>query len=303
MRRRDFVILITGASFASPLRAVAQTPSAVPRISLLMGGTPTVEAKRLGAFSETMGHLGYVEGRTAHFEPHYAEGVPDRLGQPAREIVDRNPSIIVCVGAQETRVLLAATRAIPIVFMQSGDAVEQGLVASYARPGGNVTGFTQMNDELDSKRLELLHTIAPSVSRAALLTDSWLAAAGRIEKRLAAAEAAAKLLGMVLQRYDANTSGELTDALAAIAASGDAALLVPNDPLFSSERSRIIAFAVTHRLPTVFEQRLAILQGGLVGYGPDLIENARLAAGYVDKILKAPTPVTYRYSSRLSSRW
>jgi putative ABC transport system substrate-binding protein len=290
MRRRDLVVLLTGVSFARPLQAVAQTALAVPRISVLMGGTPTVKAERLGAFRETLGQLGYIDGRTAHLELHYAEGVLDRLGHMAHEIVERNPSIIVCVGGQEARVLLAATRTIPIVFMQSGDAVKQGLVASYARPGGNVTGFSQMADELESKRLELLRAIAPSVTRTALLTDSHLAAAGRIEKRFATAAAAAKLLGMVLQRYDATTPGELTDAFAAIEESGNEALLVPNDPLFSSERSRIIDFGVTHHLVTVFEQRLAVLQGGVLGYGPDLIENARLAAGYVDKILKGANP-------------
>jgi putative tryptophan/tyrosine transport system substrate-binding protein len=184
----------------------------------------------------------------------------------------------------------AVTRSIPIVFMQSGDPVEQGLVASLARPGGNTTGFTQMTDELDSKRLELLREIAPSVSSATVLTNSHLSRTARIEKRFASATNAAKLLGIVLRRIDATTPDELTDALAAIDASGSAALLIPNDPLFATERRRLLDFAAAHLLPTVFESKPPVVQGGLIGYGPDLIENARLAAGYVDKILKGAKP-------------
>jgi putative ABC transport system substrate-binding protein len=290
VNRRDLMILIAGVALVPPLRVVAQEAARVPRISVLMGGTPTIEAERLAAFRESLMRLRYIEGQTIVIEPHYAEGVPDRLGQMAREMVDRKPTAIVCVGGQEARALLEVTRAIPIVFMQSGDAVDQGLVASYARPGGNITGFSQMADELDSKRLELLRGIAPSVSRVAVLTDSRFAKPGRVEKRFAAAEAAAKLLGMVLLRHDATTSAELIDALAAIQASGSEGLLIPNDPLFSTERTRILQFAAARRLPTVFEQKVAVAEGGLVGYGPDLIENARLAAGYIDRILKGAKP-------------
>ena len=290
MRRRELLALLAGTSLTTPLLAVAQEPARIPRVGLLMGGTPIVEAPRLAAFREALERLGRIDGRTVRLDVHYAEGLPDRLGRMAREMVDTKPDIIVCVGGQEARALQAATRSIAIVFMQSGDAVEQGLVASYARPGGNTTGFTQMSDDLDSKRLELLRELAPSVSRAAVLTDSRLAPRGRIEKRLAASAATAKLLGILLQRVDATTQAELTDALAAIDASGSEALLIPNDPLFATERPRILDFVAAHRLPTVFESKPPVVQGGLAGYGPDLIENARLAAGYVDKILKGANP-------------
>ena len=290
MNRRDLIVLLAGAALSRPLPVAAQGAARVPHINLLMAGTPAIEAARLAAFRDALKRLRYTEGETIVIEPHYAEGVPDRLMQMAREVVDRKPNVIVCVGGQEARALLAVTRSIPIVFMQSGDAVEQGLVPNYARPGGNITGFTQMSDELDSKRLELLRVIAPSLSRAAVLTDSRLAAPGRIEKSFAAAETAAKLLGIILLRHDATTAAELTTALAAIEASGSQALLVPNDPLYSAERPRILEFAAARRLPTVFQQRVAVAEGGLLGYGPDLLENARLAAGYVDKILKGAKP-------------
>jgi len=184
--------------------------------------------------------------------------------------------------------LQAATRTIPIVFMQVNNPVEQGFVAALARPGGNTTGFTQMSAELDSKRLGLLHEIAPSLSRAAFLVNSNLTPG--LQERFAGAEAAAKSLGIALRRVDAATPAELTAALAAIQASASEALLIQNDPMLGIERSRILDFAVAHRLPTVFEAITSIPLGVLLTYGPDLLENARLAAGYVAKILKGAKP-------------
>jgi putative ABC transport system substrate-binding protein len=288
MRRRDVLVLFVGAAFAFPLLAVAREPAGVPRIAILMGGTPVVEAPRLAAFWEAFERLGYIDGRTVHIELHYVEGRGDRFEPMAREIVSRQPSVIVCIGRQETIALQAATRTIPIVFIQVTDPVEMGLVASLARPGGNTTGFTQMTGELDPKRLELLHAIAPSVSRAAFVINPRRTPG--LEKRFADAEAAAKVFGITLRLLDATTPAELTKALGTIETLAGEALLVINDPLFAVERSRIIDFATAHHVPTVFEQRQPVVQGGLLGYGPDLIENARLAAGYVDKLLKGATP-------------
>jgi len=167
--------------------------------------------------------------------------------------------------------------------------VEMGFVASLARPGGNTTGFTQMTAELDSKRLQLLHEIAPSVSRATLLINpSFLPG---LQERFAGAEAAAKSLGIALRRVDVATPAELTAALAAIQPSSSEPLLIQNDPMLSgTEQSRIVDFAVAHRLPAVFESIRGARVGGLFGYGPDLTENRRLAAGYVAKILKGAKP-------------
>ena len=162
----------------------------------------------------------------------------------------------------------AATRTIPIVFIQVNDPVEQGFVASLARPGGNTTGFTQMSGELDPKRLQLLHEIVPSVSRAAFLVNPNLTPG--LDERFAKAEAAAKSLGIILRRVDATTPAELTAALAAIQASSTEALLVQNDPMLGPERSRISDFAVARRLPTVFEgPGSGSARLGLFTYGPD----------------------------------
>jgi putative ABC transport system substrate-binding protein len=216
-------------------------------------------------------------------------GQPERFDGLARELVALAPAVIACVGRQETTALQAATRTIPIVFMQVNDPVEQGLVASLARPGGNTTGFSQMSAELDPKRLEFLHEIAPSLSRAVFLVNPTLTPA--LPERVAQAEAAAKSLGIALRRVDAATPAELTVALTAIEASSSEALLVQNDPMLNgTERPRILDFALARRLPPIFESILSARLGSLFAYGPDLSENRRLAAGYVAKILKGAKP-------------
>jgi putative ABC transport system substrate-binding protein len=289
MNRRNLLVLLGGAAVARPSRARAQQPAGAPRVGLLMGSSPSVEAPALDAFRGALAKLGYIDGQTVVVEVRYAMGQPDRFGSLAHELVAMAPSVIACVGRQETAALQAATRTIPIVFMQASDPVELGLVASLARPGGNTTGFTQMSAELDSKRLELLHEIAPSLSRAGfLINPNFLPG---IEKRFAGAEAAAKSLGIALQRLAASAPAELTTALTAIEASSSEGLLIQNDPMLSgTERSRIIDFAITHRLPTVFENKNSVADGGLLSYGYNSLENSRLATGYVAKILKGAKP-------------
>ena len=272
------------------MAAGAQQPTGVPRIGVLMGANPSIEAAKLDVFRGALEKLGYIDGQSIFIELRYAMGEPDRFGRLARELVALAPAVIACVGRQETAALQAATRTIPIVFMQVNDPVEQGFVATLARPGGNTTGFTQMSAELDPKRLQLLHEIAPSLTRAAFLVNPNLTPS--LLERFAGAEATAKRLGIALTRVDAATPAELTAALTAIELSSSEALLIQNDPMLNgTERSRIVDFAVVHRLPAVFESIRSARQGaGLFGYGPDLSENPRLAAGYVAKILKGAKP-------------
>jgi putative tryptophan/tyrosine transport system substrate-binding protein len=288
VRRRGFLATLGGAAVAGPMAAMAQQPTGIPRIGILMGANPSDEAAKLGAFREALERLGYVDGQTILIELRYAMGEPDRFGSLTRELVALAPAVIVCVGRQETTALQAITRTIPIVFMQVSDPVEQRFVASLARPGGNTTGFTQMSAELDPKRLQLLHEIAPSVSRAAFLVNPNLTPG--LQERFAGAEAAAKRLGIALRRIDATTPVEVTVAFSEIEVSSSQALLIQNDPMLGIERSRILDFALAHRLPTVFEGIFSIRLGVLLSYGPDLIENARLAAGYVAKILRGAKP-------------
>src|SRR5207249_6030036 len=196
---------------------------------ILMGANPSDEAAKLEAFRRALEKLGYIDGQTILIELRYAMGQPDRFGSLARELVALAPAVIACVGRQETTALQAATRTIPIVFMQVNDPVEQGFVATLARPGGNTTGFIQMSAELDPKRLELLHEIVPSLSRAAFLVNPNLTPG--LQERFAHAQAAAKTLGIALRRVDATTPAEVTAALGAIEASSSEAfeaLLVQN---------------------------------------------------------------------------
>lgn len=288
MRRRGFLSALGGAVLAAPFAVPAQQPPGIPRIGVLMGGTPSVEGARLGAFRDELGKLGFVDGRSILIVVRYAMGQPDRLGGLAGELAALAPAVIVCVGGQEIRSVRAATRTIRVVFMQVSDPVEHGFVASLGRPGGNTTGFSQMSDELDPKRLQLLREIVPSLSRVAFLVNPTLSPT--LDKRFPKAEAAAKSLGMALRRVNAATPDQLSAALAAIEASADEALLVRSDPLFGTERARIVDFATAHRLPTTFQDRAYVASGGLFSYGPDLTENARLAAGYVAKILKGANP-------------
>jgi putative ABC transport system substrate-binding protein len=288
MIRRRFLAGLGVAALAGPSSVMAQQPTGIPRVGLLMGASESLEGPRLATFRGALEKLGYIDGQTVVIEPRYVEGMPDRFGSLARELVALAPSVIASVGRQETVALQAATRTIPIVFMQVNNPVEQGLVATLSRPGGNTTGFTQMSAELDPKRLELLHEIVPSVSRAAFLVNPTLTP--RLGERVAGAEAAGNSLGIALQRLNAATPAELTVALAAIEASPIEALLVQGDPMLGgTEQSRIVDFAAAYRLPTVFEG-LGSARLGLFGYGPDVMENARLAAGYVAKILKGAKP-------------
>jgi putative tryptophan/tyrosine transport system substrate-binding protein len=288
MKRRGFLGVLGGAALAGPIAAVAQRPG-VPRIGVLMGSSPNDEATKLDAFREALEKFGYIGGQTILIEVRYAMGQPDQFGSLARELVALAPPVIACVGRRETAALQAATRTIPIVFMQVNDPVEQGFVATLAQPGGNTTGFTQMSAELDPKRLELLHEILPSLSRAAFLVNPNLTPA--LPERFAGAEAAAKSVGIALLRVDAATPADLPAAFVAIEEASSQALLVQNDPMLAgTEESRILEFALAHRLPTVFESLPGARLAGLFSYGPDLLENARLAAGYVAKILKGAKP-------------
>jgi putative ABC transport system substrate-binding protein len=288
MRRRSLLAAFA-AAVTGPIAATAQQQTGIPRIGVLMGSSPSNEAAKLDAFRGALERLGYIDGETIQIDLRYAMGEPDRFDGLARELVALGPAVIACVGRREATVLQAATHTVPIVFMQVNDPVQQGLVTALARPGGNTTGFTQMSAELDPKRLQLLHEIAPSLSRAAFLVNPHLTPG--LRERFAGAEAAAKGLGITLQRVDAASSSELTAAFATIRESSNQALLIQSDPMLTgTEFPRILDFALAHRVPTVFEAGFTVPLGMLFSYGPDLIENARLAAGYVDKILRGAKP-------------
>ena len=288
MRRRGFLTALGGAVLAAPFAALAQQPPGIPRIGVLMGGTPSVEAAQLGAFRDGLEKLGFVDGQSILIVVRYAMGLPDRLGGLAGELAALAPAVIVCVGGQEILSVQAATRTIPIVFMQVSDPVEQGFVASLGRPGGNTTGFSQMSADLDPKRLQLLHEIVPSLSRAAFLVNPTLNPT--LDKRFPKTEAAAKSLGIALRRVNAATPDNSAPPWRRSkhqqtrpCSSGATHCLGPSERVLSILPPRT-------GLPTAFPYRVYVASGGLFSYGPDPTENARLAAGYVAKILKGANP-------------
>jgi putative ABC transport system substrate-binding protein len=221
VRRRQLVCALAGALLLRAIPVGAQRPERLPRVGVLMGSSPKVEAWRLDAFRDALASLGYRDRETIILDVRYGEGSSDRITSLARELVATAPAVIACVSS-EVPALQAATRKIPIVFMNFySDPVAQGLVASLARPGGNVTGFAQMSSELDPKRLELLHEIVPALQHAVFLVGGT---APETAGRFAKAEAAAKRLGIALRRVEASTPAELAAALAALPESpGEAA--------------------------------------------------------------------------------
>jgi putative ABC transport system substrate-binding protein len=232
-----------------------------------------------------MRERGYVEGQTVVFEARGADGSSERLATLAAELVRLKVDVIVTSTSAAVQAVRRAAATIPVV-MTSGNPLETGLVASLARPGGNVTGLTTLSVELSAKRLELAREIVPGASRVAIL-GAGTAASGLYVRET---QAAARALGVRLHVVSAPSPAELDGAFSKIARERPAALLVIPSPVFFGERGRLAALAVTHRLPTVYASREWVEAGGLIAYGANLADLFRRAAGYVDRILKGARP-------------
>ena len=287
--RRRHLLLATGALLAAPLAAFAQEPQAkIPRIGFLGVSTPTAWARRVDAFRAGLGDLGYVEGKNIVIEFRFAEGKYDRLPDLAAELVRLKVDVIVTHSAPGA---LAAKRAtatnpIPVVMTNVGDAVGSGIVASLARPGGNITGDTFFVTELVAKRLELLKDAIPRVRRVAVLANPDNAAMGR---SVQAMDSAARDLGVALLRFHARGPADLDGAFAAMAKDSVDALAVIEDAILIPSSKRIAELAVKQRLPSISFVEYADA-GGLFGYGVNFLALYRRAPVFVDKILKGAKP-------------
>jgi putative ABC transport system substrate-binding protein len=241
----------------------------------------------LEAFRQGLRELGYVEGQNIAIESRWTEGKDDRLPALAADLVRSKVDVIVAETGAATRAAQQATRTIPIVMSLVNDPVGSGLVASLARPGGNVTGLTIMSPDLVGKQLELLKEVVPKVSRVALLRhpDNPASAA-----QLREAEAAAQALGLRLQTLEARSPQEIDGAFAAMTRERAGALLVIPDTLFWSQRRQIVELAVKRRLPSMRMGEAYAEAGGLMSYGPSYLDLERRAATFVDKILKGANP-------------
>jgi putative tryptophan/tyrosine transport system substrate-binding protein len=285
--RRAFIGALAGGLLAALLPVAAQPAGKVYRIGVLINSSASIYARRIEAFRQGLRDLGYVEGKNVTLEYRWSEGKQDRLPELAAELVRREVDLIVTRSAGSLAAKRATT-AIPIVMATALDPIGTGLVASLARPGGNVTGLSLGTSEwFAGKWLQLLKEAVPKLSRVAVL---WNRANLGAPSQVNDIEAAAQTLGVRLERLEFRGAGQIEGALAAIVAKRPDGLLVPNDAAAFEQRARIIAFAAKHRLPTIYPQRETVEVGGLMAYGPSQIESWRRAATYVDKILKGARP-------------
>jgi putative tryptophan/tyrosine transport system substrate-binding protein len=287
MKRRDFITLLGGAAVASPLRARGQQQSTkLARIGFLRAAGP--DDKDFTAFRSGLRALGYVEGQNIVIEQRYAAGSYDRVGELAAELVRLNVDVIVVDGPAAAKPAKEATADIPIVFTLATDPVADGLVASMARPGGNLTGLTlSVGYELVAKRVELLKDIKPDLARLAILRNPANPSAGSY---LSEAEKAGRALGLTMRTFDARSPRDLEAAFAAMVewrADGVATL---NDGMLYSQRERVVTLARENRLVGVHPETVFVEAGGLISYGPSLPDLFRRAASYVAKILKGEKP-------------
>ena len=287
MKRREFITGI-GAAAAWPIVARAQQKS-MPVIGFLGSAEPGVLA--MVAFRQGLRELGYVEGSNIQIEYRWAEGKMERLPALAAELVARKVDVILTAGG--TAAALAAKQAtttVPIVFGVVGDPIAEGLVSSLARPGGNVTGLSNVTNDLIGKWLELLKQVVPGISLIAVLMkpDSMPEEARKV--RLRELAVAGQALGMQLQVVEARGPADFDRAFSEMSAKGAGALLVLATPVFDIERQRIVDLAAKNRLPSVYASKNYVESGGLMCYGPNLADLHRRAASYVDKILKGAKP-------------
>jgi putative ABC transport system substrate-binding protein len=280
-------LVLTLALVATPLAVAAQPAGKVHRIGGLVDGLSPSPRLRplLEAFHQGLRDLGYVEGRNVVLELRYTEGASERLGPLAAELVALSPDVLLAAGTRAALALKRATTTIPIVALSS-DAVGSGLVASLARPGGNVTGLSNLQPELGAKRLELLKEILPALSRVALLYTA--SASARLQVR--EAEAAARSLGVEFQSVEVRGRGDLDAAFTAIVRGRAEALYVIFDPTTFAQLPRLVAFAREKQLPAIYGIREFAEAGGLLAYGVNQADLLRRAAIYVDKIVKGAKP-------------
>ena len=266
--------------------AEAQQPGKIARIGWLAAGSPSGVEPLTGAFRQGLRQLGYVEGKNFVIEYRHAEGKFDRLPDLAAEIVHLKVDVIVVASTPAIQAVKQATATIPIVMVGPGDPVGLGLIASLARPGGNLTGLSFLSTELTGKRLELLKEAFPKISRVAVLRTTATAQEQAVNESVAAA----KTLRIQIQAVQVQSPDDFENAFLAITKGRAGALLVLRSPLVRTHATRIMDFAEKKRLPTMYDDRLFVEAGGLMSYGTNTRDFYSRAATYVDKILKGTKP-------------
>jgi ABC-type uncharacterized transport system substrate-binding protein len=288
MRRRDVITLLGGA-VAWPVAARAQQGERIRRIGVLSPSAaddPDGQARH-AAFVQGLEQLSWTDGRNVRIDARWGAGNPDEIRNYARELLALAPDVILVTGSAAVEPLLQATRTVPIVFTNVPDPVGAGFVDSFARPGGNVTGFTPYEFGIGGKWLELLKQIAPSVMRAAVIRDPTITAG---MGQWGAIQTAAPSFALDVSPINMRDATDIERGIAAFARSPNGGLILTGSGLAVVHRNLIITLAARHKLPAVYPRRVFVTDGGLISYGPDEIEQHRRAAGYVDRILKGEKP-------------
>ncbi len=292
MRRRQFITLLGGAAAAWPLAARAQPDDRVRRLAAMMGGrnadTDPEGRAWFAVFRQSLQELGWVEGRNFRADYRWPAGEPDRMRVIAKEFVDLQPDVLFAGSTPAVLALLRETRTIPIVFTNLSDPVGTGVVATFARPGGNATGFSAYEYSLAGKWLEMLKEVAPAARRVALVFNPETAPYAH--HYLSFMETAAPAFGVTARAVPVRTVGEMEAEVEAHAREADGALIALPDGFTLNNRAPLIALAARYRLPVIYSFRIQVLDGGLLSYGPVTVDLYRRAASYVDRILKGEKP-------------
>jgi putative tryptophan/tyrosine transport system substrate-binding protein len=286
VKRREFITLLGGTAAAWPLAARAQQ-SATPVIGFLSALSERLAARQLTAFRQGLKESGYTEGQNVAIDFHWADGQYDRLPAMASALVRRPVSLILAQTPPAALAAKAATTTIPIVFVVGFDPVAGGLVASLARPGGNVTGLSLQQTDLAGKRFGLLRDLAPKSSVIAMLSNPI---SPNSAPEIDDVQSAAKVIGLQVIMFNASTPAELNAAFGSIAEQRPDALLVGSDPFFANQRDEIVALAARLGIPAVYSQREFVAAGGLFSYGTNIAISYRQAGVYVGRILKGAKP-------------
>ncbi|MGC2012580.1 MAG: ABC transporter substrate-binding protein [Pseudolabrys sp.] len=290
MRRREFIGGILGSAATWPLAARAQQGKQMRRIGVLTSGAAADDPDgqvRSAAFVQGLQQLGWTDGRNIRIDYRWGAGDADNMRKYAAELVALAPDVILASGTASVAPLLQATRTVPIVFVQVTDPVGAGFVDSLAHPGGNATGFLLFEYAISAKWLELLKEIAPRVSRAGVIRDpAQTAGTGQF----GVIQSVAPSLGMDVSAINLRDAPEIERGIAAFARSANGGLILTSSALSVVHRDLIVTLAARHKLPAVYYRRQFVTGGGLISYGPDVAEQNRRAAGYVDRILKGEKP-------------
>ncbi|MFZ3243179.1 MAG: ABC transporter substrate-binding protein [Pseudolabrys sp.] len=290
MRRREFIGGILGSAATWPLAARAQQGEQMRRIGVLTSGAAADDPDgqvRSAAFVQGLQQLGWTDGRNIRIDYRWGAGDADNMRKYAAELVALAPDVILASGTASVAPLLQATRTVPIVFVQVTDPVGAGFVDSLAHPGGNATGFLLFEYAISAKWLELLKEIAPRVSRAGVIRDpAQTAGTGQF----GVIQSVAPSLGMDVSAINLRDAPEIERGIAAFARSANGGLILTSSALSVVHRDLIVTLAARHKLPAVYYRRQFVTGGGLISYGPDVAEQNRRAAGYVDRILKGEKP-------------